>query len=1129
MSASARCEALGSGAWAVGLCLGADHPARSRRPPTRLHFVLDNSGSMGGNSQHAQECFADLVDLASGPCSMVAFDSSAHLLGDHFRTAQEVRSARLPRQGGTNITAGVERALEVIRACEEGSGSGERPHHVLILLSDGAHMVGPRPQERLPVLGSQLRAALPALRLSVAVVGVTRSSDTSMGMLLKTSLETVVLADLEPIYFAASPSEMREVLGQMHAGMASLRGSVVSVVAPEGRSFVRAVGEAGSKSVDLLADAGEHGLLCLGASPPEEVEVDGVRVACTAPPADAADFDAALAASALQSLVHAVRVRRVAVGAEGVRTAIQQLGSWVAELEERAATSSSGTRLSLAKATPAERLSQHRALRGAMQSARELRNQLAEIEAHRADDSASQAAFLTGASRRFGAKALMLAARNKERAGVDVDPAARMQELREDIASIAPRMRLALREDFCAKLGALCDAERLQLHERLVRILPERVPRRAIRTLCEGGVTADVLAADPELAALVDSGAATEPLLAVAGQLRQSFLSLQSAWEQLKDWCDPVTDACGTEYQLLMCFGALGCPIDVQRCDATQMDPYAMAVTRVRAAPADSASLLTALHSDQQVVPPEGGVALQDLLVLVDPDAPRASRLAANSALMREAYTSVVLCRDLHMYTGNKMRLALHAHSLLAAVQPPPAAASKEDLRAQLRRQYLGRAFQCSECGFGPIDHFACSDLEAHHGEDVGGGVISNACPRCKWFSPDLADWPKWDGSLPAEAAKGANATEARAKASLTAASVEIALRICYSARALSGAGQDGEAQELLRRLGAWDTLTTADGVDHPVQLLLALAAQDEVPEEALGPVPLLALLNEACARRARSDFRRESGGDDGRAAAAARKRCEAFLGVHPHTAPYTKPLEEGEPRSEAVRETCCGEYSLDTAEFDFKSWVREVLTPWVSALVFVRRLRGSLRTRVGGWKQLGLDMERGSAAWADVAGELRRPFCAQGELCALLGIRRQGDAPRVLATVAAQAFLHSSSQLRRTAAAGGSLRDPLGDVRDGDTLRGLCVDLRMAVYEERVAAKMREWSAVGASLVYQRARVADLAQYAGLVGSGHTHGLDKPTFWGLWRAAQARGAEAENAKLFLSRSNGGFVNKHGR
>mmetsp|Transcript_20251 Transcript_20251/g.57559 ORF Transcript_20251/g.57559 Transcript_20251/m.57559 type:complete len:1130 (+) Transcript_20251:100-3489(+) len=1129
MHAHGRCAALGGDAWVVGLSLGAGHPARSCRPPTRLHFVLDNSGSMGSNSQHAQECFADLVDLAGGPCSVVAFDSSAHLLGDHFRTAQEVRAARLPRQGGTNITAGVERALEVVRSCEEGRRGGERPHHILILLSDGAHMVGPRPQERLPVLGSQLRAALPALRLSVVVVGVTRSSDTSMGMLLKSSLETVMLPDLEPIYFAASPSEMRGVLGQMHAGMASLRGSVVSVVAPEGRSFVRAVGEAGSKSVDLLADAGEQGLLCLGASPPEEVEVDGVRVACAAPPADAAGFDAGLAASALQSLVHAVRVRRVAVGADGVRTALRQLGSWVAALEERAAASCSGARLSLAKATPAERLSQHRALRGAVQGARELRNQLVEIEAHRADDSASQATFLNGASRRFGAKALLLAARNKERAGGDVDPAARLQELRKDIASIAPRMRLALREDFCAKLGALDDLERVQLHTRLVRTLPEHVPRQAISTLCGGGITVDMLATDLEVAALVDSGVAIESLLAVAGQLRQSFLSLQSAWEQLKDWCDPATDSCGTEYQLLMCFGALGCPIDVSRCDATQMDPYAMSVTRVRAAPADSASLLTALHSDQQVVPPEGGVPLQDLLVLVDPDVPNASRLAANSALLRESYTSVVLCRDLHMYTGNKMRLALHAHSLLAAVQPPPTAASKEDLRAQLRRQYLGRAFQCSMCGFGPIDHFACSDLEAHHGEDVGGGVISNACPRCQWFSPELADWPKWDGSLPPEAVNGADAPQPRATASLTAASVEIALRICYSARALSSPAQDGEAQELLRRLDAWDTLTAADGVEHPVQLLLALAAQDEVPEGALGQVPLLALLNEVCARRARSDGRREAGGDDARAAAAARKRCEAFLGVHPHTAPCTRPLEEGEPRSEAVREACCGEWSLDAEAFDFKAWVREALTPWASALVFVRRLRSSLRARGGGWRQLGLDLERGPAAWADVARELQRPFCAQGELCALLGVRRPGDAPRVLATVAAQAFLHGSSQLRRTAAAGGALREPLGDVRDGDTLRGLCVDLRMAIYEERVAAKMREWSVVGASLVYQRARVADLSQYAGLLGSGHTHGLDKPTFWGLWRAARAGGADAENARLFLSRSNAGFVNKHGR
>merc|ERR1712025_710833 len=100
------------------------------------------------------------------------------------------------------------------------------------------------------------------------------------------------------------------------------------------------------------------------------------------------------------------------------------------------------------------------------------------------------------------------------------------------------------------------------------------------------------------------------------------------------------------------------------------------------------------------------------------------------------------------MYIGRSMRVALHAHSLLAAVQPPPAKADKvcrADLEAQLRRQYLGRAYQCALCGFGPVDHFACGDLETHHGENADGATINNACPRCGWFSECIRDWPKWD------------------------------------------------------------------------------------------------------------------------------------------------------------------------------------------------------------------------------------------------------------------------------------------------------------------------------------------------------------------------------------------------
>ena len=91
-----------------------------------------------------------------------------------------------------------------------------------------------------------------------------------------------------------------------------------------------------------------------------------------------------------------------------------------------------------------------------------------------------------------------------------------------------------------------------------------------------------------------------------------------------------------------------------------------------------------------------------------------------------------------------------------------------------------------------------------------------------------------------------------------------------------------------------------------------------------------------------------------------------------------------------------------------------------------------------------------------------------QAVLDELLGVSgRRKRRRRVLATVAAQAFLHHSSALRRTAEAGGSLEQSLGDVRDGETLRGLVVDLHMQTYLERVAEKMRQWRQVGADITY--------------------------------------------------------------
>lgn len=144
---------------------------------------------------------------------------------------------------------------------------------------------------------------------------------------------------------------------------------------------------------------------------------------------------------------------------------------------------------------------------------------------------------------------------------------------------------------------------------------------------------------------------------------------------------------------------------------------------------------------------------------------------------------------------------------------------------------------------------------------------------------------------------------------------------------------------------------------------------------------------------------------------------------------------------------------------------------------------------------------------------------------------------------MAAQAFLHSSSKHRRSVAVGGNLSEPLADIRHGDTLRSLAVDIRMAMYDSAVARKNQvgpkrrekickemerngmklissptecfgpgeEWARLGAGLTFERAVAADLRGYEDLLGrASHIHGLDKPTFWGLWHAAQRSPDKAE-------------------
>eukprot|EP01043_Picozoa_sp_COSAG02_P050643 COSAG02_NODE_5231_length_4520_cov_70.095454_3_plen_201_part_00 len=92
------------------------------------------------------------------------------------------------------------------------------------------------------------------------------------------------------------------------------------------------------------------------------------------------------------------------------------------------------------------------------------------------------------------------------------------------------------------------------------------------------------------------------------------------------------------------------------------------------------------------------------------------------------------------------------------------AAVEQEQIR-NLYRKANGEysAYMCRACKFGPIDHFACADLNAHQGEQVGSSEINNACPKCGWFAKKIAQWPTWDGEFH-EGGKEAAAAIAAAK-----------------------------------------------------------------------------------------------------------------------------------------------------------------------------------------------------------------------------------------------------------------------------------------------------------------------------------------------------------------------------
>lgn len=59
-----------------------------------------------------------------------------------------------------------------------------------------------------------------------------------------------------------------------------------------------------------------------------------------------------------------------------------------------------------------------------------------------------------------------------------------------------------------------------------------------------------------------------------------------------------------------------------------------------------------------------------------------------------------------------------------------------------LRHDGTYRAYACGNCGYGPIEHYNCSDLEEFHAKNGH----NNACPSCNSFMKDISMYKIWSG-----------------------------------------------------------------------------------------------------------------------------------------------------------------------------------------------------------------------------------------------------------------------------------------------------------------------------------------------------------------------------------------------
>jgi hypothetical protein len=375
------------------------------KPIIKNILLIDNSGSMGHATKEATLIIGsgmfDLQNVIMKPGSVIIFADNAQILSDNIRTKEDLNKLIFPQQGQTNITAGIEATINHILS----NHVDPNVHYIVTFLSDGGHNAG---LKLAPIQIKHMRELIDEMqiKLSIIVVGIL-NPDITLGMQIKTGLETCKLNNLESIYYAQNQRQMSTVIEQLNVGCVSSLYNGHSVnLEIEGGIFIENLS---TKLITYVSD--DEVILAIKSITDETpiIFIDSQRFPLNLCPIQLSDIQLVF-----DGIIPKLSQLRIAYGANKIKDQINELENMIdmAEkiFEEIDAQNKSKDfmveDIGKVKINPLERLKMIKKIKQNKQKFLEERNKLKMLIANIQNDSAKQAEYLKGINNKYSGKAM---------------------------------------------------------------------------------------------------------------------------------------------------------------------------------------------------------------------------------------------------------------------------------------------------------------------------------------------------------------------------------------------------------------------------------------------------------------------------------------------------------------------------------------------------------------------------------------------------------------------------------------------------------------------------------------------------------------------------------------------------